>query len=141
MNDNWEVVEVLWEHKMITDAEDRYWSSIEKKALADTRLGQQLLEQIAEATQHNIENRQDEATAALIEGRKKLPWKVLITLVGAETASISVVQALMSSCTAAQPPSYQHLCMDIAEAFVRDIRFYKWQHKEKKYASRFLKMN
>lgn len=141
MNEQWEVVEVLWEHKMVTDARDRYMKSVDKKKVLDTRLGQQLLESVAEATQEHIEARQKEATISVLAGRKKLPWKYLVSLIPAANSSISVVQAIMSSLSAGKPPSYQQLCMETSEAFVRDIRFYRWQQKEKGYASRFLRMN
>ncbi len=141
MASSWEVVEVLWEHKMVTDAEDRYFKSVEKKEIKDTRLGQQLLESIADAAKDIIEVRQKEATKAIFEGRKKLPWKYLLPLVSAETSAISVVQALMASLSAGKPPSYQQISMELAEAFVRDIRFSRWLDAEKGYARRFLRMN
>jgi len=141
MNQDWEVVEVLWEHRMVTDAKDRYMRSIENKALNETSLGQKLLEQIAETVEIELAKRQKEAAGALLGGRRGLPWKSLLPLITSVNGSVSTTQALMAALANGKPPSYQQLCMELGEAYIRDIRFSRWQKEEKGYASHFLRVN
>ena len=54
MNLEHELVEVLWEHRMETDGEDHYKRSIENKTINETKLGEQLLQQIAVTVEENI---------------------------------------------------------------------------------------
>ena len=54
MNSEHELVEVLWEHRMETDGEDHYKRSIENKTINETKLGEQLLQQIAVTVEEQI---------------------------------------------------------------------------------------
>ena len=61
---DFELLEVLWEHRMVTDAEDRYLERINNKQLNETKLGEQLLQTIALEVQESIAVRQREAEDA-----------------------------------------------------------------------------
>ena len=143
-NSDFELVETLWEHRMIKDAQERYEKSIEKKQLHDTRLGQKLLEEIAEAIQPEITRRQKQATTRILEGRKRLPWQTLLPLVLSPLkASLCVTASLMGQLTRRsrenEQPSYHSLCMGLATDFLQEIRFQKWAEDNPKFSTDFLK--
>ena len=62
MSKDWEFLEVLWENRMVTDAEDRYLKRIEDKEVVETKLGEKLLEEIAIPVSEVIKKRQQQGT-------------------------------------------------------------------------------
>lgn len=143
---DFELVETLWEHRMITDARERYENAIEKKQLQDTRLGQKLLEEIAAAIQPLIIDRQKQAAARILAGRKRLPWQTLIPLVQDPLkAALCVTSSLMCALTkqgrGSDKLSYHALCMALASDFMQEIRFQKWSDDNPKFSSSFLKQH
>lgn len=144
--DDFELVETLWEHRMVTDARERYEVSIENKKLQDTRLGQKLLEEIAEAIEPFISARQKEAAARVIAGRKRLPWQTLLPLVmdplkAALCATASLIAVLTKHGRANDQTSYHALCMALAGDYMQEIRFQKWADDNPKFSTNFLKQH
>ncbi len=141
---DFELVETLWEHRMIADAQERYQKSLENKALQDTRLGQKLLEEIAGAIESEISMRQSQATKRILEGRKRLPWQTLLPLVSSpQKAALCVTASLMGHLTrrsrGGEQPSYHALCMALATDYLQEIRFQKWADDDPKFSTNFLK--
>ena len=95
---DFELLEVLWEHRMVTDAEAHYLNSINNKQLNETKLGEQLLQEIAPTVEEHIQVRQREAQDAVINnstGRRNLPWKYLIGLVESTELAFAATQNLI----------------------------------------------
>ena len=143
MSKEWEFLEVLWENRMVTDAEDRYLKRIEDKEVVETKLGEKLLEEIAIPVSEVIKKRQQQASETLLNnvgGGKRLPWVYLIPLADSQNGAFAVVQTLMNSLSTSKPPTYQHLAIELGETWVRQIRFERWLDKDS-YASKFLRDN
>ena len=141
---DFELLEVLWEHRMVTDAEAHYLNSINNKQLNETKLGEQLLQEIAPTVEEHIQVRQREAQDAVINnstGRRNLPWKYLIGLVESTELAFAATQNLMATLATSKPPTYQHVCLELGECLVREVRFQRWRDKDKGYASHFLRRN
>ena len=141
---DFELLEVLWEHRMVTDAEDRYLERINNKQLNETKLGEQLLQTIAPEVQEFIAVRQREAEDAIINnstGKRNLAWKYLIGLADAQELAFAATQNLMSTLATNKPPTYQHVCLELGETVIREIRFQKWRDSEPTYSSHFLRRN
>jgi len=141
---DFELLEVLWEHRMVTDAKDHYLESINRKHLNETKLGEQLLQEIAPVVQEHIAVRQRQAEDNIINnktGKRQLAWKYLITLVGSEELAFAATQNLMSTLATSKPPTYQHVCLELGESCVREIRFQRWREGEASYSGPFLRRN
>ena len=144
MSKDWEFLEVLWENRMVTDAEDRYLKRIEDKEVVETKLGEKLLEEIAIPVSEVINKRQQQASETLLNnvgGGKRLPWVYLIPLADSQNGAFAVVQTLMTSLSTSKPPTYQHLAIEVGDTWARQIRFERWLEKESAYASKFLRQH
>lgn len=141
---DFELLEVLWEHRMVTDAEDHYLKAINNKQLNETKLGEQLLQEIAPEVQEFLAVRQREAEDHIINnktGKRNLAWKYLIGLADAQELAFASTQNLMSTLATTKPPSYQHVCLELGETVIREIRFQRWRDSEPTYSSHFLRRN
>lgn len=141
---DFELLEVLWEHRMVTDAEDHYLKAINNKQLNETKLGEQLLQQIAPEVREFLAVRQREAEDHIINnktGKRNLAWKYLIGLADAQELAFASTQNLMSTLATTKPPSYQHVCLELGETVIREIRFQQWRDSEPTYSSHFLRRN
>lgn len=141
---DFELLEVLWEHRMVTDAEDHYLKAINNKQLNETKLGEQLLQEIAPEVQQHIAVRQRQAEDDIINnktGKRNLAWKYLIGLAASQELAFAATQNLMSTLATSKPPTYQHVCLELGECCVREIRFQRWRDSEPSYSSHFLRRN
>ena len=141
---DFELLEVLWEHRMVTDAEDHYLKAINNKQLNETKLGEQLLQEIAPEVQQHISVRQRQAEDDIINnktGKRNLAWKYLISLANAQELAFAATQNLMSTLATSKPPTYQHVCLELGECVIREIRFQRWRDAEPSYSSHFLRRN
>lgn len=143
MNLEHELVEVLWEHRMATDGEDHYKRSIENKTINETKLGEQLLQQIAVTVEEQIVLRQKSASEALFADRsgKREHWCHLLPMIKADVTAFSITESLMFELSKSKPPTYHHVCLALSESFIREIRFQNWRTQNKGYAAYFLKKN
>jgi len=141
---DFELLEVLWEHRMVTDAKDHYLKAINNKQLNETKLGEQLLQEIAPEVQKHIAVRQRQAEDNIINnetGKRNLAWKYLIGLADSQELAFAATQNLMSTLATNKPPTYQHVCLELGETVIREIRFQKWRDSEPTYSSHFLRRN
>lgn len=141
---DFELLEVLWEHRMVTDAEDHYLKAINNKQLNETKLGEQLLQEIAPEVQQHIAVRQRQAEDDIINnktGKRNLAWKYLIGLADSQEMAFAATQNLMSTLATSKPPTYQHVCLELGECVIREIRFQRWRDSEPSYSSHFLRRN
>ena len=143
MNKDHEVVEVLWEHRMSLDGEDHYKKTIENKAINETKLGEQLLQQIALTVEEQISKRQSSASKSLFANRsgKREHWCHLLPMIKSYEAAFCITESLMFELSKSKAPTYHHVCLALSESFIREIRFQNWRNQNKGYASYFLKKN
>ena len=143
MNLEHELVEVLWEHRMETDGEDHYKRSIENKTINETKLGEQLLQQIALTVEEQIALRQKSASESLFSNRsgKREHWCHLLPMIKSDVTAFSITESLMFELSKSKPPTYHHVCLALSETFIREIRFQNWRNQNKGYAAYFLKKN
>lgn len=143
MNKQHEVIEVLWEHRMSEDGEDHYKKTIENKAINETKLGEQLLQEIAISVEAKIVLRQKSASKSLISEKsgKREHWCHLLPMIGSYEAAFCITECLMYELSKPKAPTYHHVCLALAEAFIREIRFQNWRNQNKGYAAYFLKKN
>lgn len=143
-NKDFELLEVLWEHRMVTDAKEHYLTTINNKQLNETKLGEQLLQEVAPLVQQHIAIRQRQAEQDIIHnatGKRNLAWKYLIGLADAQELAFAATQNLMSTLATNKPPTYQHVCLELGECVVREIRFQRWRDSEPSYSGQFLRRN
>ena len=143
MNKDHEVVEVLWEHRMSLDGEDHYKKTIENKAINETKLGEQLLQQIALTVEEQVSQRQASASKSLFANRsgKREHWCHLLPMIKSYEAAFCITESLMFELSKSKAPTYHHVCLALSESFIREIRFQNWRNQNKGYASYFLKKN
>ena len=140
-DNNFELVECLWEAKMYSEAEQAYMESIEKLDLQDTKVGQRLLFDLAKPLAEAIKLRQEAAEAKLLQPGQKQDWQRMIPMADPLQGAITVVTSLMQQLSGSKAPTYQQVAIAMGVAFTNQIRFERWVSKDKKFATRFLKRN
>lgn len=137
-----EVIEYLWEHRMIDDGEEHYKQTIKNKCLNETKLGEKLLNDIASTVVETLEQRIRSAKKALFKSNgRQQHWSYLLPLVKAESGAWAITECLMFELSRPQNPTYHHICLALADIYIRQILFDKWLTKEKGYATAFLRKN
>lgn len=138
-----ELIACLWESNMIDEGRQRYLDTIERKNVQHTRLGEQLIQELAEGLQAFVEERQATATAQLIgpTGRNYLPCDRLIVMAEARATSIVVIEELFQSLSGPRQLDRSSLATKLGEAWTHQIRFQTFMESDTKFASRFLRAN
>jgi len=140
-DNNFELVECLWEAKMYSEAKAAYMETIEKLDLQDTKIGQRLLFDLAHPLAEAIKLRQEAAEAKLLQPGQKQDWQRMIPMADPLQGAITVVTSLMQQLSGSKAPTYQQVAIAMGVAFTNQIRFEKWVSEDKKFATRFLKRN
>ena len=117
-DNNFELVECLWEAKMYSEAEQAYMESIEKLDLQGTKVGQRLLFDLAHPLAEAIKLRQEAAEAKLLQPGQKQDWQRMIPMADPLQGAITVVTSLMQQLSGSKAPTYQQVAIAMGVAFI-----------------------